>query len=126
MTKLIKYLIPLLVVFSFWSCADTYLSSVPENFIADTFICEPDSQASISSTESELSVPRQTSYSSACRLKTSARRTTGLQRTTLEFVKDGKLVNPSLRYFIFKKSIYFHSSLIEPALRLHYLGKLII
>jgi hypothetical protein len=49
-----------------------------------------------------------------------------LRNSRAEFAKSGKVVNAGLRYVTQTKSIILHSSLIEPAHKLIYLGKLII
>lgn len=126
MRKWLKYLLPLIFVAVFWNCKDNLIPAAPEEFSATQAICEAVSDNIISSSESELCLPRQISYASSSRVQTTARRTTGYSRASVEFTKSGKIVNAGLRYFIQRKSIIIHSSLIEPSHKLLYLGKLII
>ena len=126
MKRWLKYLLPLMVAVAFWNCKDNVLSTVPEETFATQAICESVCDNIISSSESELCLPRQASYASQTRVQTTARRTAGCCRVNVEFAKSGKVINAGLRYFIQTKSILIHSSLIEPAHKLLYLGKLII
>lgn len=122
----LKYLLPLMVAVVFWNGKDNLLSTVPEEIIATQTICDAVCDNVISTSESELCLPRHVSYTSSSRVQTTARRTTGYSRDNVEFTKSGKIINAGLRYFIQTKSILIHSSLVEPAHKLLYLGKLII
>ena len=126
MRRWLKYLLPLMVAVAFWNCKDNLLSTVPEEVHATQAICDAVCDNIISTSESELCLPRQVSYTSSSRVQTTARRTTGYSRDNIEFTKSGKIINAGLRYFIQTKSILIHSSLVEPAHKLLYLGKLII
>ena len=126
MRRWLKYLLLLMVAFSFWNCKDNLLSSVPEEISATQAISEAVCDNIISSSESELCLPRQVSYASPIRVHNTARRTTGYSRANVEFAKSGKIINAGLRYFIQRTSILIHSSLIEPSHKLLCLGKLII
>ena len=126
MRKWLKYLLPLIVAIAFWDCKDNQLSTVPEKIPASQAISEAVCDNTISSSESELCLPRQISYASSSRVQTTARRTTSYGRTNVEFAKSGKIFNAGLRYIIQRKSVIIHSSLIEPSHKLLYLGKLII
>ena len=110
---------------AFLGCMDERESVASSGAVADmTFGAE--TQAAISASEYDFLIPRPTSFASAQRVQGSARRTGSFQRNNLEFAKSGKVINAGLRYFIQRKSLIVHSSLIEPAHRLLYLGKLII
>ena len=126
MRSWLKYLLPLVVAVAFWNGKDNLLSTVPEEIISTQTICDAVCDNVISTSESELCLPRQVSYTSSSRVQTTARRTTGYSRDNVEFTKSGKIINAGLRYFIQTKSILIHSSLVEPAHKLLYLGKLII
>ena len=126
MRKWLKYLIPLMFVVAFWNCKDSLLSTAPETTSDALAISEAVCDNIISSSESELCLPRQVSYASPYRVQNTARRTTGYSRASFEFAKSGKIINAGLRYLTQRKSILTHSSLIEPAHKLLYLGKLII
>jgi hypothetical protein len=126
MKRWLKYLLPLVVAVAFWNGKDNLLSTVPEEIISTQTICDAICDNVISTSESELCLPRQVSYTSSSRVQTTARRTTGYSRDNIEFTKSGKIINAGLRYFIQTKSILIHSSLVEPAHKLLYLGKLII
>ena len=126
MRKRLKYLLLMMVAFAFWNCNDNPLSTVSEEDFATQSLCESVHDNIISSSESELCPARQISYAGPSRTQTSARRTAGYARVNVEFAKSGKLINSGLRYFIQTKSILLHSTLIEPAYKLLYLGKLII
>lgn len=126
MRKWLKYLISLMFVVAFWNCKDSLLSTAPETTSKAQAISEAVCDNIISSSESELCLPRQISYASPYRAQSTARRTTGYSRASFEFAKSGKIINAGLRYLTQRKSILTHSSLIEPAHKLLYLGKLII
>jgi hypothetical protein len=126
MKRWLKYLLPLVVAVAFWNGKDNLLSTVPEEIISTQTICDAICDNVISTSKSELCLPRQVSYTSSSRVQTTARRTTGYSRDNVEFTKSGKIINAGLRYFIQTKSILIHSSLVEPAHKLLYLGKLII
>jgi hypothetical protein len=126
MKRWLKYLLPLVVAVAFWNGKDNLLSTVPEEIISTQTICDAICDNVISTSKSELCLPRQVSYTSSSRVQTTARRTTGYSRDNVEFTKSGKIINAGLRYFIQTKSILIHSSLVEPARKLLYLGKLII
>ena len=126
MRRWLKYMRPLVVAGAFWNGKDNLLSTVPEEIIATQTICDAVCDNVISTSESELCLPRQASYASQTRVQTTARRTAGCCRVNVEFAKSGKVINAGLRYFIQTKSILIHSSLVEPVHKLLYLGKLII
>ena len=127
MKKLLKYLLPLIVAAAFWNLADTgHESSVSEEAVACMHIDQTSRQSDISETQHEFCLPRHVSFGNTQRVQNAPRRTAGFNRNNLEFAKSGKVINAGLRFFTQQKSIIIHSSLIEPAFRLLYLGKLII
>ncbi|MBR5299524.1 MAG: hypothetical protein IKU36_04640 [Bacteroidales bacterium] len=126
MKKLLKYLLFLVVTVAFWGSADKDVSSVSIEDIADMSIEDVSSHVDFSQTDYAFSLPRQTSFANSQRAQSSVRRTNSVHRSNTEFVKSGKVENAGLRFAIQAKSIIIHSSLIEPAHKLIYLGKLII
>lgn len=126
MKKLLKYLLFFFVAVAFWGSADKDVSSVPIEDIADMSIADVSSHADFSPTDHAFSLPRQTSFANSQRAQSSVRRTNSIHRSNTEFAKSGKVENAGLRYVTQTKSIILHSSLIEPAHKLIYLGKLII
>ena len=126
MKRWLTYLLPLMVIALFWNCKDNPASTSPDKAPLMHTISEAVCDNVINASESELCLPSQISYAGPSRIQTSARRTTGYSRVNFEFANSGKLINAGLRYFIQKKSILIHSSLVEPAHKLLYLGKLII
>ena len=126
MRKLLKYLFIFIVAAVFWDRAGASISVAETDTAADTPVSESVIYTKISASDSELCPPRQVSLTNTVRVQSTARRTNGVQRNNIEFTKAGKVINTGQRYFIQKKSIITHSSLIEPAHKLLYLGKLII
>ena len=126
MRKLFKYLLPVLVAVVFWNCAENPVNPVSEESVADIYLIDAACQSSLSSTDHEFCPPRQVSFANAQRVQSTPRRTTGAHRNNLEFTKSGRIINACLTYDIQRKSIFIHSSRIEPTHRLLYLGKLII
>lgn len=125
MKRLLKYLFPVIAVLALWNCMSTSVSADTEDTAVMSFeetVC----QSAISESQSELCLPRQISVASCQRIQSGMRRTVGSGRNNIEFTKSGKIINADIRYFVQKKSIIIHSSLIEPSHRLLYLGKLII
>lgn len=126
MRNILKYLLLFIVTAVFWDRADAVTSSADK----DTYIVFPAEESvfhtKISASDSELSPPHHVSITNSVQVQSTARRTNGIQRNKAEFTKCGKVINSSQRYFIQKKTIITHSSLIEPAQKLLYLGKLII
>ena len=126
MKRWLTYLLPLIIVALYWNYKDNLISSSPEKLSPVHAISETLCDNVIYAAESELCLARQISYTGLSRIQTSARRTSSYSRVHFEFAKSGKLINTGLRYFIQAKSILIHSSRIEPAHKLLYLGKLII
>lgn len=126
MKKLLKYLLFFLAAAVLWGEADKEMSSVTAEDVADIVMEKAISGTDISKSDHEFSLPRQTSFANSQRAQSSVRRTNSVHRNNTEFAKSGKVVNAGLRYVTQTKSIILHSSLIEPAHKLIYLGKLII
>lgn len=126
MKKLLKYLFPLVLALTFWSCAENSRSLISEDPVTPTALNDASRQANISASDSQLCLPRQVTYANTQTVQGTARRTNSVNRNNIEFMKSGKVLNAGLIYFIQRKSIIIHSSLIEPANRLLYLGHLII
>ena len=127
MKKLLKYLLFILAAAVLWAtAADREMSSVMPEDVADMVMEKAISGTDISQSDHEFSLPRQTSFANSQRAQSSVRRTNSVHRNNTEFAKSGKVVNAGLRYVTQTKSIILHSSLIEPAHKLIYLGKLII
>ena len=126
MKKLLKYLLFFLAAAVLWGEADKEMSSVTAEDVADIVMEKAISGTDISQSDHEFSLPRQTLFANSQRAQSSVRRTNSVHRNNTEFAKSGKVVNAGLRYVTQTKSIILHSSLIEPAHKLIYLGKLII
>lgn len=126
MKKLLKYLLPLIVISAFCNLTGSNASAVSEDAVADFVIDAVMADTDVSATGSEICLPRQVSFGNTNRVQSAPRRTSGTHRSNVEFAKSGRIVNACLRYFIQRKSIIIHSYLLEPAYRLLYLGKLII
>jgi len=126
MKKLLKYLLFFLAAAVLWGEADKEMSSVTAEDVADMVLEKAISSMDLSQSDHQFSLPRQTSFANSQRAQSSVRRTNSVHRNNTEFAKSGKVVNAGLRYFTQTKSIILHSSLIEPAHKLIYLGKLII
>ena len=124
--KLLKYLIFFLAAAVLWGAADKEMSSVTAEDVADMVLEKAISSTDLSQSDYQFSLPRQTSFANSQRAQSSVRRTNSVHRNNTEFAKSGKVVNAGLRYVTQTKSIILHSSLIEPAHKLIYLGKLII
>ena len=126
MKKLLKYLLFFLAAAVLWGEADKEMSSVTAEDVADMVMEKAISSTDLSQSDHQFSLPRQTSFANSQRAQSSVRRTNSVHRNNTEFAKSGKVVNAGLRYVTQTKSIILHSSLIEPAHKLIYLGKLII
>lgn len=125
MRNILKYLF-LAIVAAVLGHADFSVISDIDATVEESSIQSALYETSISASDSELCLPRQVSFTNTIRLQSTARRTNCAQRNNLEFTKSGKIINAGQQYFIQRKSIIVHSSLIEPAHRLLYLGRLII
>ena len=126
MGRLLKYILTLLLVAFFWNCADKAVSSVLEESGADFVLSEAAYKVEISAQESGFCLPRQVSIGNTQNIQSASRRTSVSHRNSVEFAKSGKVFNAGIRYFIQKKTLIIHSSMLDPAFRLICLGKLII
>lgn len=126
MLKILKYLLPVVFAVAFWSGTDGSVADIEDGFMNETTFDVLCCQDSITETESHLCLPRQISSGNASRLQTSARRTTCIQRSNLEFAKSGKIINAGITYLVQTNFIFSRSTLYEPSSRLVTLGRLII
>lgn len=125
MMKILKYLLPL-IVFAAISCGtDERIADVQEDFMTESALDALSCQNSISETESDLCLPRQITGTTTTQVQHAARRTTSVQRSSLEFIKAGKVINAGIKSLT-SNSIILRSALYEPASRLFTLGRLII
>lgn len=126
MKRWLKYLLPLVVGVAFWNSTDELSSKTSEELSATQAIGETVCDNIISASESELCLPRQISNASSSRVQTTTRRAAGFNRINVEFVKSDRRIHVGFGYFRQRNSQLLHSSLMEPAHKLLYLGKLII
>ena len=126
MKRLLKYLLPVIMAAAFWNYADADASQGPEVPAADCSVDKAAHDASFSSAENEVFLPRPTNFTCAQRVQNAVRRTNSAHRSNFEFAKSGKVINADLRYFSQRKFLINHSTQIEPSYRLFSLCKLII
>lgn len=126
MKNLLKYLIPVLVIATFFSAAGRSGSS-SQGISSGAFSTEDLAFAeSLSSPASDFSVPIQIS-SGTLQLQNCARRTVNVHtRPLLEVIKSGKAHNISVAYSVQRKSVIINTSIVEHSHKLVCLGKLII
>ena len=125
MWKILKYLLPLLVVAAICGGTGERVADIQEDFMSEASLDAVGCQNSISETESDLCLPRQITSGTTTNVQNAARRTTNVQRSSLEFAKAGKIINAGIKYLT-TNIILFRSALYEPASRLSALGRLII
>ena len=125
MWMILKYLLPLFVVAAICGGTEDRVADVHEDFMSEVSLDAVGCQNSISETESHLCLPRQITGGTNTNVQNTARRTTSVQRNSLEFAKAGKIINTGIRYLT-TNIILFRSALYEPASRLSALGRLII
>jgi hypothetical protein len=125
MWKILKYLLPLLVVAAICGSTEDRVADVHEDFMSEVSLDAVGCQNSISETESDLCLPRQITSGTNTNVQNAVRRTNGAQRSSLEFAKAGKIINTGIKYLT-TNIILFRSALYEPASRLSALGRLII
>ncbi len=126
MSRLFKYLFPLLVGVVFLGNARGMEAEIVESHSDLCLTSDSDIQSVISPSESEFCLPRTVSFANTQRVQSGARRTNTIQRNNLEFAKAGKVMNAGIRYLVQIHSVIVHSTLIEPSHRLLCLGRLII
>ena len=125
MWKILKYLLPLLVVAAICGGTGERVSDIQEDFMSEASLDVLGCQNSISETESDLCLPRQITSGTNTNVQNAVRRTNTVQRSSLEFAKAGKIINTGIKYLT-TNIILFRSALYEPASRLSALGRLII
>lgn len=125
MWKILKYLLPLLVVAAICGGTGDRVYDIQEHFMSETSLDAIGCQNSISETESDLCLPRQITSGTNTNVQNAVRRTNTVQRSSLEFAKAGKIINTGIKYLT-TNIILFRSALYEPASRLSALGRLII
>ena len=125
MWKILKYLLPLLVAAAICGGTGERVADIQEDFMSEASLDAVGCQNSISETESDLCLPRQITSGTTTNVQNAARRTTNVQRSSLEFAKAGKIINAGIKYLT-RNIIIFQSALYEPASRLSALGRLII
>ncbi len=125
MWKILKYLLPLLVVAAICGGTGERVADIQEDFMSEASLDAVGCQNSISETESDLCLPRQITSGTTTNVQNAARRTTNVQRSSLEFAKAGKIINAGIKHLT-RNIIIFQSALYEPASRLSALGRLII
>ena len=125
MWMILKYLLPLFVVAAICGGTEDRVADVHEDFMSEVSLDAVGCQNSISETESQLCLPRQITGCTNTNVQNTARRTTSVQRNSLEFAKAGKIINTGIKYLT-TNIILFRSALYEPASRLSALGRLII
>lgn len=125
MWKILKYLLPLLVVAAICGGTGERVADIQEDFMSEASLDAVGCQNSISEIESDLCLPRQITSGTTTNVQNAARRTTNVQRSSLEFAKAGKIINAGIKYLT-RNIIIFQSALYEPASRLSALGRLII
>jgi hypothetical protein len=126
MKKLLKYILPVIVVAAFAGSQDSAECRSAEGLPGDISIYAEAYQTTLSETESELCLPRQISFASPQQVQRTARRASSIQRNNFEFSKAGKVENAGLRYFIQTIFIVTRSPLADPVNILLAMGKLII
>lgn len=125
MLRLLKYLLPLVVVAALCGGTHERVADVQEDFMSEVALDALSCQNSISETESDLCLPRQITSGTSVNFHNAARRTTNVQRSCLEFIKAGKLINTGAKHLT-NNTILVQSALYEPIDRLFAMGRLII
>ena len=125
MWKILKYLLPLFVFAAICGSTEDRVADVHEDFMSEVSLDAVGCQNSISETESDLCLPRQITSGTNTNVQNAVRRTTSVQRNSLEFAKAGKIINAGIKYLT-TNIILYRSALYEPASRLSVLGRLII
>ena len=127
MKNLLKYLLLSLVALVFYMGAKSDLfahEDVQEYDYASVYTTSLN--VSITSTKTDICIPRQVSTVTVPRLQSNSNRHETSHRQNHEVVKSGKTINSILRYVVQKQSLIIHSSLMEPANKLVSLCRLII
>ena len=125
MKKLLKYILFCIVALAFYNGART--GSYTEDIsLADIQNEITTIDCFVSSPQTDICIPRQVSIFTSVRLQTSSRRPDNFQPQNFDCVKSGKIVNAGIRYFVQRKSILAHSTLVEPSHTLIRLCRFII
>ena len=125
MWKLLKYLLPLIVVAALSGSTRERAADAHEDFMNGATLEALSSRNCISETQSDLCLPRQITSGTHVNFQNAARRTGNIQRSCLEFTKAGKIINAGVKHLI-RNIIIVRSALSEPSDRLFSLGRLII
>lgn len=126
MKRMLKYLLFAIVFTALCNCTDTHVSAFADSSSSAVSFEDTSYQSAVSESEPELCLPRQISCAGHNRVQNATRRTVGTGRSGITFTKSGSLINACTIYFLQKRSLMLHSTLMEPAHRLLCLGKLII
>lgn len=127
MKRLLKYLIPVLVIAAFFDVAGSVESSL-QNTSSDAFSLDGISLTdTFSANSSGIAAPQTVSLSGSVRLHNNARRTVNAHsRSLFELAKSAKAFNASVLHYFQRFSVVINTSVIEHSHKLVYLGKLII
>ena len=126
MKNLLKYLLLLIVSGLFWNDAQSDIFSASRENAEHALSGTSGAVSSFSTTDSELALPVQLSFTNAVRAHVSVRRSNGFCRNNIESARFGKLLYIDSRSFISRKHKFMLSSVLTPVDRLIYQGKLII
>ena len=114
------------VTAAFVCCADGLDSAVPQ-IPADDYASEVSCYYSdLSTSDSDIYLPRRSSTTNTCRLQSITKRTHNAFKNNFEFIKAGKIICAVTGSSVLQESLNIRVSFIEPAQRLISLGKLII
>ena len=114
------------VTAAFVCCADG-LDSAVSHISADDYASEVSCYYSdISTSDSDIYLPRRSSTTNTCRLQSITKRTHNAFKNNFEFIKAGKIICAVTGSSVLQESLNIRVSFIEPAQRLISLGKLII
>lgn len=126
MRSFFKYLILLFLTVAFSNATEKNIPS-SDNSLLDFSTDFVESYILTSSpSNSDFSLPRQISITTQLRSQSTIRRVDNFNRINFEFIKAGRIVNPTIKFLVQKQSHSLHSSLVEPANRLVLLCKYII
>lgn len=127
MRHLLKYLLPVMAALFFLSRSDGSVAYVTnENPDFEILSDVSAINASLSSPDADLCLPRQVSSANSQQFQNTIRRSETSHRQNYEFVRSGKTINPGLRYIVQRQSLITFSSLADPAYRLVTFCRLII
>ena len=104
-------------------CLDSAVSQIPADDYASEVSCY---YSDISTSDSDIYLPRRSSTTNTCRLQSITKRTHNAFKNNFEFIKAGKIICAVTGSSVLQESLNIRVSFIEPAQRLISLGKLII